>query len=153
MFQMFIHDNLIPVPNHCQNIKLFKYNRISLEFFILLEKKMLNAKQSLKHYYLKQRRELMTAEKDSTEYYFCSVTYLKHMLKMKTQALIHTKAKSEMSQPAPFVTTKCQIYNNQTFQLSTMEQALLECLHSFIKSLKQEEQNYHLFRMNYNQYN
>ena len=30
------------------------------------------------------------------------------MLKMKTKALIHTKIKSEMSQPESFVKTKCQ---------------------------------------------
>lgn len=51
----------------------------------------------------------MTVEKDSIEY-FRSVTYLKHMLKMKTNALIYTQIKSEMSQLESFVKIKCQIY-------------------------------------------
>lgn len=62
----------------------------------------------------------MTVKKDSTEY-FCSVTYLKHMLKMETKALIYTPIKSEMSQLESFVKTKCQVYNDQTFHLSTTE--------------------------------
>lgn len=40
---MFTHDSLIPVPYHCQDNKLLKDDRTSLEFFILLEK-ILNAK-------------------------------------------------------------------------------------------------------------
>ena len=43
MFKMFTHDNLIPVPNHCQDTKLLKDDRTYLECFILLEK-MLNSK-------------------------------------------------------------------------------------------------------------
>jgi len=62
----------------------------------------------------------MTVEKDSIEY-FRSVTYLKHMLKMKTNALIYTQIKSEMAQLESFVKTKCQIYNDQTSHLSTTE--------------------------------
>lgn len=63
--------------------------------------------------------EITTDEKESIEY-FCSATYLKHMLKMKT-ALICTKIESEMSQQEYLVKTKCQIYNDQTFHLSTTE--------------------------------
>lgn len=62
----------------------------------------------------------MTVEKDSIEYFY-TVTYLKHKLKMKTNTLIYTQIKSEMSQLESFVKTKCQIYNDQTFHLSTTE--------------------------------
>lgn len=67
----------------------------------------------------KTTHQIMTVEKNSE--YFCSATYSKHLLKMKTKALICTKIKSEMSQPESFVKTKCHIYNDHTFHLSTTE--------------------------------
>lgn len=46
---MFIHDNLIPAPHHCQKIKLFKYDSI---FFKHYEELKRNSECKLKNYYL-----------------------------------------------------------------------------------------------------
>lgn len=80
------------------------------------------------------------------------VTCLKYMLKMETKALICRKIKSEISQPEPLFKTNCQMYNDQTFHLGTIDPWRKRVLLVHIHSSKRNKV-YYLFRITNKPYN